>query len=109
MGLTVTTTKAKPVALFGAVEHILQFLWCLDEREYLHPRIRSQLAWIIIIMAHAGLRPGEIIESAMWRQSNEGIHYRDVDLHLARFDGILKFQMNIRLRNRKGRRGQETS
>jgi hypothetical protein len=104
----VTVKKAKPVVLFGATEDILHFLWCCDEHDYA-PRMRLQLTWILTVMSHAGFRTGEVLESVDWRGSNEGILYKDVDLYIVRFNGRLSFHMNVRLRNRKGQRGQEAT
>ena len=51
-----------------------------------------------------GVRPGEIIESDAWRQSNEGLHYRDVELIYQRTETYHGWLLYVKLRNRKGHR-----
>ncbi|KAF2802032.1 uncharacterized protein BDZ99DRAFT_483318 [Mytilinidion resinicola] len=94
--------------MFQSTEDIVEFLWRRDEFEYSRPRMRSQLAWIICTMSYAGFRQGEIVESVDWLGLNEGIHYRDVDVQVSRFQGALQYSVMVRLRNRKGQRGGET-
>ncbi|KAJ5035249.1 hypothetical protein J3E74DRAFT_232059 [Bipolaris maydis] len=50
-----------------------------------------------------GMRPGEFIESSNWKESNEGLLYRDVKLlRSSEADG--GFMLHVQLRNRKGHR-----
>lgn len=105
MGLTVNDTKPKPVALFMATEDILSFMWRDDQYEYPHPRLMVQDMFTYLVMSHIGLRPGEIIETSMYHNSNEGIHYGDVNLSVSVFNGELRFEIKISLRKRKGQRG----
>ncbi|KAF2274582.1 uncharacterized protein EI97DRAFT_444049 [Westerdykella ornata] len=48
-----TKVRHKPVALFEVAEDLVTFLWKADEYEFLHSRIRLQLAFLIIILALA--------------------------------------------------------
>ncbi|KAF2680670.1 hypothetical protein K458DRAFT_256458, partial [Lentithecium fluviatile CBS 122367] len=102
-----TKKRSKPVAFYKDAEDTLSYLWRCDEYQYQHPRIRIQITWSILLEAFYGLRPGEMIESSTHRGSNEGIHYGDITLALTRHEGALRYQIEIRLRNRKFKRGLE--
>ncbi|KAF2866590.1 hypothetical protein BDV95DRAFT_203713 [Massariosphaeria phaeospora] len=62
--------------------------------------------WLDIVTAW-GLRTGEITESFSYRGSNEGVHYGDVTLSLALWQGVMRYQIKIALRNRKFCRNDE--
>ncbi|KAF1937317.1 hypothetical protein EJ02DRAFT_437966 [Clathrospora elynae] len=104
------STKARPksVALCVDSEAILFYLWCCDEYTFTHPRIMVQLTFFLQILTFWGLRPGEVVESSVHRGSNKGIKYGDVTLSLVRCKEGLLYQLSIRLRNRKFKRGVES-
>jgi hypothetical protein len=58
----------------------------------------------IIILTLLGSRPGEFIESSGWKDSNEGLLYRDVKLFRTSSDFYTGFLLHVQLRNRKGHR-----
>lgn len=98
------STKAydKPLAPVNVSEDLIRFLWACDEYQFQHPRARLQLAFSIVMMTLMGMRPGEFIESSNWKDSNEGLLYRDVKLLWDEDEG--KFVLHVHLRNRKGHR-----
>jgi hypothetical protein len=55
-------------------------------------------------MCSLGTRPGKFIESDAWRQTNEGLLYKDVELEYQDDDEYCGFLIKVRLRNRKGHR-----
>jgi integrase len=102
--LVSTSARPKPLAPLAVAEDIIRFLFTCDEYRGLHFRLRNQLAFAIQLMLLIGVRPGEIIESDAWHQSNEGLHYKDIELiHqcTATYQGWLLY---VKLRNRKGHR-----
>ncbi|KAF1359213.1 hypothetical protein EJ07DRAFT_121068 [Lizonia empirigonia] len=52
-------------------------------------------------------RPGEFIESAAWKHSNEGLLYGDIDLVRYQNGTYIGFLLHLRLRNRKGHRNNK--
>ncbi|KAF2744367.1 hypothetical protein M011DRAFT_171689 [Sporormia fimetaria CBS 119925] len=103
-----TATRHKSVAYALDADEIQFYLWNCSERVYAHPRTMVQLSFLLHIISVWGLRTGEMTESSTHRGSNEGIHYGDVCLSLARCqDGVLRYQITIALRNRKFCRGNE--
>ncbi|KAF1360100.1 hypothetical protein EJ07DRAFT_118025 [Lizonia empirigonia] len=52
-------------------------------------------------------RPGEFIESAAWKHSNEGLLYGDIDLVRYQNGTYVGFLLHLRLRNRKGHRNNK--
>ncbi|KAJ5055093.1 hypothetical protein J3E72DRAFT_178899, partial [Bipolaris maydis] len=99
------STKAydKPLAPLNVSKDVIRFLWVCDEYQFQHPRVRLQLAFSILMLTLMGMRPGEFIESSNWKESNEGLLYRDVKLlRSSEADG--GFMLHVQLRNRKGHR-----
>ncbi|KAH7551112.1 hypothetical protein BM1_09986 [Bipolaris maydis] len=99
------STKAydKPLAPLNVSKDVIRFLWVCDEYQFQHPRARLQLAFSILMLTLMGMRPGEFIESSNWKDSNEGLLYRDVKLlRSSEADG--GFMLHVQLRNRKGHR-----
>ena len=99
-----TCARKKPLAPLGVAEDIIRFLFTCDEYMGLHHRLRNQMAFAIQLMLLIGVRPGEIIESDAWRQSNEGLHYGDVELIYQRTETYHGWLLYVKLRNRKGHR-----
>jgi hypothetical protein len=54
-----------------------------------------------------GTRPREVIESDAWLDSNKGLLYRDLDLIRPDTGEYTGYMINVRLRNRKGRRNNK--
>lgn len=101
------STNARDEALADGpvVVHILRFLWMYDEQAVLHPRIRVQLAFSILIMHCLGLRPGERGKSKAHHGSREGLLWKDIDIEIIPGNkGAPLFAAQLRIRNRKGRR-----
>ena len=103
-GLISTAARSKPVASLPVAEDLILFLWACDEYQELHPRARLQLPFAILLMCSLGTRPGEFIESDAWRNTNEGLLYKDVELEYQEDDDYRGFLIKVRLRNRKGHR-----
>lgn len=99
------STKAydKPLAPLHVSKDIVRFLWACDEYRFQHPRARLQLAFSMVILTLMGTRPGEFIESSNWKDTNEGLLYRDVKLLRSSEDNG-QFVLHVQLRNRKGHR-----
>ncbi|KAF2726777.1 hypothetical protein EJ04DRAFT_480035 [Polyplosphaeria fusca] len=103
-GLVSTKGVPKPIAPLEVVVDLIKYLWVCDEYQFLHPRIRIQLHWVLLLFCFTGLRPGECVESSNWKGTNEGILYRDCQLvrvNIPEYKGLI---LVVALRNRKGRR-----
>lgn len=79
-GLVSTQGRRKPLACLEVVEDLIRFKYCSDEYTGNHSRMWNQAGFATCMMLYVGLRPGELIESHAWMQSNEGFHYKDIDL-----------------------------
>lgn len=104
------STKARDKWLAGppVVKDILNFLWTLDEYEYKHPRVRPQLALSLLLFLYIGLRPGEFVESNGYRQSDDGLHWGDVEFMMVPGrDRQPIWRVQLRLRFRKNNRKRE--
>ncbi|KAF2010522.1 hypothetical protein BU24DRAFT_319010, partial [Aaosphaeria arxii CBS 175.79] len=102
-----TAARPKSVAHAPDAENIRYYMWNCHERVYKHPRCMIQLSFWLHIAAIWGLRTGETTESSSHRGSNESIHYGDITLSLVPWNGNLRYQLKIALRNRKFNRGHE--
>ncbi|CAN9286059.1 unnamed protein product [Alternaria alternata] len=102
-----TGAYIKPVAPLLVAEDLIQFMWVCDEYQFAHPRARLQLAFSIVLMTYLGSRPGEIIESAAWKHSNEGLLYGDITLVRFQNEEYVGFLLHVKLRNRKGHRNNK--
>lgn len=80
-------------------EDIIRFLFTCDEYMGLHHRLRNQMVFAIQPMLLIGVQPGEIIESDAWRQSNEGLYYRDIELIYQRTETYYGWLLYVKLRN----------
>jgi hypothetical protein len=96
-----TATRHKSLAYGLDTDEIQFYVWNCSERVYLHPRTMVQFSFWLDIVTAWGLRTGEITESSSHRGSNEGVHYGDVTLSLALWQGVMRYQIKIALRNRK--------
>nr|OQO30435.1 hypothetical protein B0A51_03065 [Rachicladosporium sp. CCFEE 5018] len=100
--------REKSIADGRVVGDILFFLWELDEQVFQHPRVRLQLSTLILLMRFMGSRPGELVHCSTYLGSNQGLHWGDIDFELlVDRDRTPCWVAQIRIRNRKGRRGQE--
>ena len=90
------------------MKDLLQYLWIYDEHQYSQHRARVQLALSILFLWYMGLRTGEMLESREYTQENEGLLWKDfaISIHPDR-NGVSRFTARVRLRNRKGHRGQD--
>ncbi|XP_014557730.1 hypothetical protein COCVIDRAFT_36802 [Bipolaris victoriae FI3] len=102
--LVSTSACSKPLAPLAVAEDIIRFLFTCDEYRGLHFRLRNQLAFAIQLMLLIGVRPGEIIESDAWHRSNEGLHYKDIELIHQRTATYQGWLICVKLRNHKGHR-----
>jgi hypothetical protein len=69
--------------------------------------VRVQLTFWLQVVTYWGVRPGETTEGSNYRGSNEGLHYGDFSLSLARTKEGPQYRLKIQLRNRKGKRESE--
>jgi hypothetical protein len=99
-----TKSYDKPLAPLRVSKDVLRFLWACDEYRFAHPRARIQLAFSIVILTLTGTRPGEFVESSGWKDTNEGLLYRDVQLFRSSSEDYEGFLLHVQLRNRKGHR-----
>jgi hypothetical protein len=100
-GLVSTCARPKPVAPIAVAKDLIIFSFTEDEYTHLHPRMRIQSDFMIVLLSTVGLRPGEVGESEAWYKSNEGLLYKDIDLVYSEKDG---WALYLKLRNRKGHR-----
>ena len=103
-GLVSTCARPKPLAPVAVAKDIIRFLFASDEYKHLHPRIRNQMAFAIQLMLLVGVRPGEVIESDAWYQTNEGLLYKDIELVRSWNNSHPGWCLHVKLRNRKGHR-----
>ena len=55
---------------------LLHYLWARDTHQFRHERYRVQIAFILHLLSYTATRPGAIIESSAYAQSNEGLLYK---------------------------------
>ncbi|KAF3049144.1 hypothetical protein E8E11_005165 [Didymella keratinophila] len=103
-GLLSTVARPKPLAPIEVAKDIIRFLFASDEYKHLHPRIRNQMAFAIQLLLFVGVRPGEVVESDAWYQSNEGLLYKDIELVRSWNTDHPGWRLHVTLRNRKGHR-----
>lgn len=75
-----TCAHAKPLAPVAVAKDIIKFLFASDEQKYLHTRIHNQVTFAIHSMLVVNVRPGEVIESDAWYQTNEGLLQNTIEL-----------------------------
>jgi hypothetical protein len=92
------------MAPLHVAKDVIRFLWACDKYQFLHPRARIYLAFLIILLTLMGSCPREVIESSGWKDSNEGLLYRDVQLFRSSSAEYNGFLIHVQLRNRKGHR-----
>ncbi|KAF1363482.1 hypothetical protein EJ07DRAFT_152290 [Lizonia empirigonia] len=102
-GFVSTCARSKPIAPIPVAADIVRFLFASDEYKQFHSRIRVQMAFAIQLMSCVGVRPGEIVESDAWYQTNEGLLYKDVKL-VYWSEPKPEWRIEVKLRNRKGHR-----
>ena len=101
-GLISTAVRSKPVASLPVAEDLLLILWACDEYQEMHARARLQLPFAILLMCSLGTRPGEFIESDAWRNTNEGLIYKDVELEYQDDDDYRGFSYQGKAAKSKG-------
>jgi hypothetical protein len=55
---------------------LLQYLWIHDSYDFPHPRYRSQIAFLIQILAYTGARPGTAVVSSAYADDNDSLKYK---------------------------------
>ena len=68
--------RAKPMLVSQDLDVLLQFLWVKDQHVYKRERLRVQLALYLLILAYTVARPGAVIVSDAYRQSNQSLTFR---------------------------------
>ncbi|KAI9743757.1 MAG: hypothetical protein M1818_002489 [Claussenomyces sp. TS43310] len=68
--------RAKPMAGGQDLDILLQYLWVQDQHAYKKERSRVQIALYLLILAYTAARPGAVVVSDAYRNSNQAITYR---------------------------------
>jgi hypothetical protein len=68
--------RPKPVAEVQDAEEMIYYLWAEDEHFFNDERTRIQLVLYFLILAFTAARPGAVIVSDCYRNSNECMTYR---------------------------------
>lgn len=103
-GILSTNARPKPLAPVAVAKDVITFLFASDEYKHMHPRIRNQMAFAIQLLLLIGVRPGEVVESDAWYQTNEGLLYKDIELVRSCNNNHPGWRLHVKLRNRKGHR-----
>ncbi|KFY20825.1 hypothetical protein V491_03396, partial [Pseudogymnoascus sp. VKM F-3775] len=82
------------------LEILMTHLWCSDDHNYLHERYRVQLSFGLICFSKTGARAGAIVESSLYRGTNEAIAYKEAS-------GGFSWQLELIQRYIKGRHDNE--
>jgi Protein of unknown function (DUF3435) len=88
---------------------VIHHHWELSDDYYPDERQRLQHAMMIIFCASTTARAGTVVESSGYRDDNEAIEYRDIELYALRdpkWPGGVKLGMLVQLRLLKGRRNR---
>ena len=100
------TPKEKLILGHQGLLALLCYHWKFDVSTFPLERNRVQLAAVLLTIAYTTLRPGSVIESVCYPDSNGAIHYRDCKLKLLKPRGgkgaVLVLEPKTRLE--KGRR-----
>lgn len=67
----------------------------------------TQTIFALLLLTFGGPRPGELVESDRWKDSNEGLLYGDVAVIKQGNGDDTGIVLQVRLRNRKGNRSNE--
>ena len=88
---------------------LTKFLWVDDKHKYDHERYRIQLCLFIQLLAYTASRPGAIIESDAYRNSNMALKYKDFKLWFLRprDGGPPRLSLTIRFSYMKGCREED--
>ncbi|KAF4629989.1 hypothetical protein G7Y89_g8151 [Cudoniella acicularis] len=66
-----TEEREKLIASTEDVEQFLSFLWKDDAHNYVHERIRAQIAAGILLIAYTAVRPGTVVVSTAYKRETE--------------------------------------
>lgn len=102
-----TRAYKKPIAPLAVTQDLVRFLLACDEYESPHSRIVVQLIFSLLLLTFMGSRPGEVIESVGWKDSNEGLLYGDVIVMRQDDADYTGFALQLCLHNRKGHRSNQ--
>ncbi|KAF8847345.1 hypothetical protein BDZ45DRAFT_681948 [Acephala macrosclerotiorum] len=75
-------SRPKPLASCEDIEEYLHFLWAEDDRWYNYERTRVQIAFYILLLTFTAARPGCVVVSDGYRNSNEALTYKDLQFFL---------------------------
>jgi hypothetical protein len=70
------TNRTKELAGSADLEELLTFLWIEDRHQMKYKRQYIQLALYLQLACYTAQRPGSIVVSDAWRQSQDSIRYR---------------------------------
>ena len=78
------TPEDKPVMEMRDMHRILHHHWAVSSKAFTHERYRIQIALLILLIAYTTSRPGALVESSSYRNSNQALLYKHVCLVLIR-------------------------
>ena len=78
------TVSLKESTNHDDLHDVLKYLWTQDTHIYPVERQRAQTAFITLLIALMSVRPGVIIESGCYYNTNEALLYRDIVMRLFR-------------------------
>lgn len=88
---------------------IMHYLWLDDPTILSSERQRVQLAFIMLIMAYSGSRPGALMDNKNGEEQCRGLLYDDIELVLIRDPlnpEVYMLIMHVTLHHMKGREGE---
>lgn len=68
-------SRPKPVASHEDVEEYLRFLWIEDTHAHVLPITKAQIACFLLMLTFAAARPGAVVVSDCYRNSNEALTF----------------------------------
>ncbi|KAL3421818.1 hypothetical protein PVAG01_05974 [Phlyctema vagabunda] len=68
--------RQKPQMDLKDLEKLLYFLWAEDEHKFTHMRGRVQLAFYLLLLVYTASRPGAVVVSDAYRNTNQALKYK---------------------------------
>ncbi|CZR64905.1 uncharacterized protein PAC_14805 [Phialocephala subalpina] len=69
-------SRPKPLTSCEDVEEQIHFLWAEDDRWFYYERTRVQIAFYLLLLTFTAARPGCVVVSDGYRNSNEALTYK---------------------------------
>jgi hypothetical protein len=84
-----TCARPKPLAPLAVAEDLIKFLFSCDKHTHMQSRLRNQITFVIQVLLNISARPGEVIESDAWTDSNNGLKYEVFNLYINKLQHLL--------------------